>query len=115
MVLALHGAALWGLWQHRLLPAPAHAPAWAEVDVDDNGPGLPPELHQQVFDRFVRVANDGNGCGLGLAIVQEIAQRHGGSARLESLQPHGLRAVLRLPVAHCGGATLSGPAQRSEA
>jgi two-component system sensor histidine kinase TctE len=59
----------------RLLPAPAHAPAWAEVDVDDNGPGLPPELHQQVFDRFVRVANDGNGCGLGLAIVQEIAAR----------------------------------------
>jgi len=99
----------------RLLPGPASAPAWAEVEVDDNGPGLPPELHQQVFDRFVRVANDGNGCGLGLAIVQEIAQRHGGSARLESLQPHGLRAVLRLPVAHCGGATLSGPAQRSEA
>lgn len=90
----------------RLLPGPANAPTWAEVEVDDNGPGLPPELHQQVFDRFVRVANDGNGCGLGLAIVQEIAQRHGGDARLESLQPHGLRAVLRLPVA--GSAATSG-------
>ena len=99
----------------RLLPGPASAPAWAEVEVDDNGPGLPAELHQQVFDRFVRVASDGNGCGLGLAIVQEIAQRHGGSARLESLQPRGLRAVLRLPVGNGGGLSLPAASQRSEA
>ena len=70
----------------------------ATVTVQDNGPGIPPELNSRIFERFVR-GNDGSrGCGLGLAIVRELAEAHGGTVRLEhpGAQP-GARFVLRLP------------------
>jgi two-component system sensor histidine kinase TctE len=69
--------------------------AW--VEVSDNGPGLPPALHQQVFERFFRATHEGSGCGLGLAIVKEIVERHGGSVTLANAEPHGLIVRLRLP------------------
>lgn len=75
----------------------------AEVVVEDDGPGLPPEAgpdaHRRVFERFVRASHDSQGCGLGLAIVREIVERHAGQVHLEPVQPHGLRAVVRLPLA----------------
>jgi two-component system, OmpR family, sensor kinase len=70
----------------------------ATVTVQDKGPGIPPELGGRIFKRFVR-GNDGSrGCGLGLAIVRELAEAHGGTVRLEHRcdQP-GARFVLRLP------------------
>jgi len=67
------------------------------VEVADNGPGLPPDQLEAVFGRFVRATHEGSGCGLGLAIVREIAERHGGGVRLEAVAPHGLRAVFSLP------------------
>lgn len=74
---------------------------WAAVQVEDDGPGLPrdPDIYERVFERFVRATNDGNGCGLGLAIVREIVERHGGQVRLEPVEPHGVRVTLRLPLA----------------
>ncbi len=68
------------------------------MDVEDNGPGLPPELRDRAFERFVRGATTGEGCGLGLAIVREIAERHGGSAELLGAAPHGCIARLTLPL-----------------
>ena len=67
------------------------------LSVRDNGPGLDAEQRQAAFGRFVRVAHDGPGCGLGLAIVREIAERHGGQAMLRAAQPRGLVAELYLP------------------
>lgn len=47
------------------------------LEVEDNGPGIPPSERAHVFDRFYRVlGNDAEGSGLGLAIVREIAQQH---------------------------------------
>ncbi len=50
----------------------------AILEVEDNGPGIPPTERDQVFERFYRIlGSDVDGSGLGLAIVREIAQRHG--------------------------------------
>ena len=46
----------------------------------------------------MRATHEGNGCGLGLAIVKEIVERSQGSVVLEAVQPHGLRALVRLPL-----------------
>ncbi|HEX3140669.1 MAG TPA: sensor histidine kinase, partial [Rhizobacter sp.] len=71
----------------------------AVVTVEDTGPGLPEADRERVFERFVRATHEGTGCGLGLAIVKEIVERSRGSVVLQSVQPHGLRAVVRLPIA----------------
>jgi two-component system sensor histidine kinase TctE len=42
---------------------------------------------------------DGSGCGLGLAIVREIVQRHAGQVALHAVQPHGVRVRVSLPAA----------------
>jgi len=72
-----------------------------ELVVEDDGPGVPPELAETLFERFVRGAGDrGGSFGLGLAIVQSIATSHGGSVTLEApLQGTGARFVVRLPAA----------------
>lgn len=64
------------------------------IRVEDNGPGIPAEQRQRVFDRFHRGEGaDAPGSGLGLAIVQAIARRHGAEVRLErSERLGGLRA-----------------------
>ena len=82
---------------------------FAAVTVRDNGPGLPPDQLEAVFGRFVRATQEGNGCGLGLAIVREIAERHGGSATLSPVQPQGLCAELRLPLANLSAAPIAAP------
>lgn len=72
--------------------------ASATLEVVDNGPGISAQDRERVFERFVRATSEGDGCGLGLSIVKEIVERHGGEVRLESVEPHGTRMVLRLPL-----------------
>jgi signal transduction histidine kinase len=67
----------------------------------DDGPGVPPEMLEQVFEPFFRLETSRNadtgGVGLGLSIARDIAQGHGGSLTLRNRSPHGLEATLRLP------------------
>jgi two-component system OmpR family sensor kinase len=67
--------------------------------VSDTGPGVPPEEHARLFDRFYRGSNpDIDGTGLGLAIVKEIAERH--QAEIELTSPGllgGLDVSVRFP------------------
>lgn len=74
---------------------------WAQLDVSDDGPGVPPDLRGEVFDRFTRAddARSGGGSGLGLAIAQGIARAHGGDLELLSA-PRGATFRLRLPLAN---------------
>ncbi len=69
--------------------------------VRDEGPGLPPEELERVFEPFYRVESSRNrdtgGTGLGLCIARDIAQAHGGSLILHNLPDRGLEAVLTLP------------------
>ncbi|NDP39026.1 MAG: sensor histidine kinase, partial [Rhodoferax sp.] len=71
----------------------------ALLEVEDNGPGLAATELTHLFERFWRASESPGGCGLGLAIVAEIAQRHGGRATAESVPPHGLRIRLNLLLA----------------
>ena len=58
------------------------------LEVEDNGPGIPGAEREKVFERFYRIpATGGEGCGLGLSIVAEIAERHNG--RVELAEPQG--------------------------
>jgi signal transduction histidine kinase len=73
----------------------------AEVVVEDDGPGIPADQLERVFDRFHRLdagrSRDDGGAGLGLAIVRGIARSHGGEVTLESRAAGGLVARLTLP------------------
>lgn len=71
----------------------------AVLEVDDNGPGIAPADRERVFERFVRATEAGPGCGLGLAIVREIVEHHGGTVQLEGRAPSGLRVRVSLPLA----------------
>lgn len=64
--------------------------------VEDNGPGLSEAQREHVFERFWRGSDLPGGCGLGLAIVQEIARHHHGEAQVTALEPQGLRVTLNL-------------------
>ena len=63
--------------------------------VEDEGPGIPPDEHEAVFEKFYRGRRTGtkapSGTGLGLAITREIVRAHGGTVRVEDAAPHGAR------------------------
>jgi signal transduction histidine kinase len=69
------------------------------LSVEDDGPGIPEELHEKVFDRFFRGAGDRSGSsGLGLSIVRAVAGSHSGTVSLEEpLDGRGARFVVRFP------------------
>ena len=69
------------------------------VRVDDDGPGLAPELRQAVLTRGVRADEAAPGSGLGLAIVRDLAELNGGAVALSSAPLGGLRVELTLPAA----------------
>jgi len=71
--------------------------SFMEIRVEDDGPGVGDEDIDTLFERGRRLDERVPGTGLGLAIVRDIVEMYGGQARLESVQPHGLRAVLKLP------------------
>jgi signal transduction histidine kinase len=92
----------------RLTVRPATDGGHAVLEVADDGPGIPPEHRETVFDRFTRLdqarTRDHGGSGLGLAIARDIATAHGGTLAVASHPAPGacLRAVL----------PLAGPARR---
>ena len=61
------------------------APSSVCLRFADDGPGVPPEMSARIFDRFFRLdADQSRGCGLGLAIVSDVAMAHGGTAHCRS-------------------------------
>jgi signal transduction histidine kinase len=69
------------------------------IGVRDHGPGLAPGLRDRAFERFTRgdAAREGEGAGLGLAIVAAIARSHGGTAGLGSAEGAGFEVWIELP------------------
>ncbi|WP_407158519.1 sensor histidine kinase [Bradyrhizobium sp. STM 3557] len=75
-----------------------------EIEISDNGPGIPAALRDQVFEPFFkadaarRADNGGNGFGLGLSIARDIIKRHGGRIEMKPGEPTGLRVVMAMPI-----------------
>jgi nitrogen fixation/metabolism regulation signal transduction histidine kinase len=67
------------------------------IDIDDDGPGIPPEMRHTVFDPYVTTKTDGT--GLGLAIVKKIVIEHGGNIVADESPLGGARMRLRIPAA----------------
>jgi signal transduction histidine kinase len=108
----LHRLAL-NLMENAVRHTPAGTTIHAEVErqngsvvltVEDDGPGISPDLRDRVFERFVRGSGDsGRSFGLGLSIVRAVAESHGGTVRVESPTTtgtslaRGTRFVVTLP------------------
>ncbi|MET3776043.1 ATP-binding protein [Rhizobium alvei] len=72
------------------------------ITVDDDGPGIPESMREEVFKPFFRLDEarnlDDTGTGLGLAIARDIARIHGGNVTLADSPLGGLRAIIRIPI-----------------
>jgi signal transduction histidine kinase len=73
-----------------------------QIDVTDDGPGIPYSLRKRVFEPFfktdtARTANQNGGFGLGLSIARNIIKAHGGEIELFAVAPHGTRVHITLP------------------
>ena len=70
-------------------------------EVEDQGPGIPDFAMDRIFQKFFSIQRPDNGeksTGLGLNFVRKIAELHNGTIRLENRSPHGVRAILSLPL-----------------
>ncbi|GAB5539535.1 MAG: HAMP domain-containing sensor histidine kinase [Salibacteraceae bacterium] len=72
-----------------------------EVIYEDNGPGISPDLLKPIFRKFYRGENEETrtqkGTGLGLYLIKELTELHGGSVRANNIHPRGLQIILKLP------------------
>jgi len=80
----------------------------AVLTVADDGPGIPPDQHERVFERFTRLddarSNGTGGAGLGLAIARDIVEGHGGTITIDPDHRPGARFVVAVPLAGAGPA-----------
>jgi signal transduction histidine kinase len=90
----------------RVAVSSASADGVVELVVQDDGPGIPPDQRDRVFERFVRLdgaRSPGSGAGLGLAIVATVAARHHGTVSAADRDGGGTTVTVRLPAAAVRG------------
>jgi signal transduction histidine kinase len=75
-----------------------HTAGRAVLEVADDGPGVPPEVREHIFEPFFTLRRQGRGSGLGLAVVYSIVTSHGGEVDVLSAPGEGARFVVRLPL-----------------
>ena len=79
----------------RIRIAVSHPKGWVTIDIEDDGPGMPPEVLERAFELYYTTKADGS--GIGLSMVFRIMQLHGGSIDIESTIGTGTRVRLKLP------------------
>jgi signal transduction histidine kinase len=84
-------------------PADGGMPAWVELRIRDNGPGIRPDDRESIFEPFFTTKQSGEGLGLGLAIARDTLRRGGGGLALGDADGVGAEFVIRLPVAPQNG------------
>ena len=65
------------------------------LEVEDDGPGIPAEVRERIFEVFY--SSRGGGTGLGLPIARQIVERHGGTVQVDSVEGQGTTFRIRLP------------------
>jgi signal transduction histidine kinase len=96
----LENAKRYGGQSEPILLTLAATPTHMQISVSDRGPGVPAEQRERIFEPFYRLpghAEHAGGVGLGLSLVRQIAQRHGGQVRCEAREGGGSRFVITLP------------------
>jgi signal transduction histidine kinase/CheY-like chemotaxis protein len=87
----------------------ADGEAVAIFEVEDSGPGIAPEFHARIFERFFQVDDSSRraheGAGIGLALVRELVELHGGTVAVRSALGSGSTFIVRLPLVSAGTGT----------
>jgi signal transduction histidine kinase len=78
----------------------ANGRPWISVRVEDNGPGIPPDVLPDIFEAFVTTRLDARGTGLGLAVAEGIVSQHGGTITAGNRPEGGACIEVRFPVTH---------------
>jgi signal transduction histidine kinase len=76
-----------------------NAQSWISVTVEDDGPGIPPDVLPEIFEVFVSSRLDAKGTGLGLTIAEGIVHQHGGTISASNRPERGARLEVTLPAA----------------
>ncbi|HWQ09884.1 MAG TPA: ATP-binding protein, partial [Holophaga sp.] len=71
---------------------------YAFIDVEDTGPGIPPDVLARMFEPFFTTKDEGHGTGLGLAMVKGIVQQHDGLVKVDTAPGEGTCFRVLLPV-----------------
>ena len=79
---------------------PANECGWVQLEVEDNGRGMSPELRERIFEPYFTTKEKGHGTGMGLALVHSIVSQHGGKIEVESQLGSGTTVTMRFPRPH---------------
>lgn len=67
------------------------------VEIEDTGPGIPPEIQRRIFEPFFTTKKEGHGTGLGLSMSKSIIEKFGGTIQFHNVEPHGSCFTIELP------------------
>jgi two-component system NtrC family sensor kinase len=71
---------------------------WLEIVITDNGPGMPYEVQEHIFEPFYSTRQHSDSTGLGLYIAKSIVESLGGTIEVQSIPKHGTSFTIRLPI-----------------
>ena len=82
----------------KVVVATKHTDNTVEITVSDNGPGIPDDIKNKIFQPFFTTKPTGSGTGLGLSLSYDIAKAHGGEIKVVTKENKGTEFIIQLPI-----------------